>query len=91
MVSLSPSETFSYVINESLVLGTPVVATPFGCISEFVTNDVNGRIAEIDKIAESIVALINDSQEYNKIRSNNIEFKYNNALSLHSLYQILDN
>ena len=91
LVSLSPSETFSYVINESLVLGTPVVATPFGCISEFVTNDVNGRIAEIDKIAESIVALINDSQEYNKIRSNIIEFKYNNALSLHSLYQILDN
>lgn len=91
LVSLSPSETFSYVINESLVLGTPIVATPFGCISEFVMNDVNGLIVEIDKIAESIVTLINDSQEYNKLLSNNIEFKYNNALSLNSLYQILDN
>lgn len=78
LVSTSLSEACPNVINEAKILGTPIVATDFGSVYEFIEDNVNGLISPIETIADKIEQMISNEATYNSIKSNISQFKYNN-------------
>lgn len=57
------------VVIESKILKTPVVAADFSSAKEFVSNDVDGYVDEINKLADHIAALITDKKLYRRIKA----------------------
>lgn len=88
MVSLSFSESFNYVVNESLVVGTPVISTNFGCAEDYIINNYNGLIVDINDIAKSISSVINDKNYYNKLKINCKKHRYSNEKSIIELNKL---
>ncbi len=80
LVSTSLSETFSYVINEAMVLGVPVVSTDFGSVTEVLDNS-NGVILPIDCLDKGIIETIKKNKDIST-------FKYNNLNILNKIYDI---
>ena len=80
MVVFSNYENFPVVINESFVLGVPVVSTGVGGIPEFL-NDANGRLIKASD-EQALFNLLNDFLD-KKLSFNNkiIKEKYRNAYS----------
>jgi len=77
MVIFSNYENFPVVINESFVLGVPVIATRVGGIPEFV-NDNNGRLISVgdEQMLEKLLVNYLDGKltfDREKIRSNSKE------------------
>lgn len=86
LVSTSYSEACPNIINEAKILGTPIVATDFGSVYEFIEDNVNGLISPIETIADKIEIMISNKEVYNKIKNNIAQFKYNNDEILNVLY-----
>ena len=86
LVSTSYSEACPNVINEAKILGTPIVATDFGSVYEFIEDNVNGLISPIETIADKIEIMISNKEVYNKIKNNIAQFRYNNDEILNVLY-----
>lgn len=78
LVSTSLSEACPNVINEAKILGTPIVATDFGSVYEFIEDNVNGLISPIETIADKIEQMISNEIVYNRIKNNISQFKYKN-------------
>lgn len=89
LVSTSLSEACPNVINEAKILHTPVVATDFGSVHEFIENGINGDISSIDKISDKIAYIIQDDSIYQSRKNNLKTFTYNNEEQLKTLYKIL--
>ena len=89
LVNVSVSESFSYVINEAKVLHIPIVCTDFGVATEIIENDINGFIVPIENIADKIENLIENKEEYNKIKENISRFTYDNEKILCDIYSLL--
>lgn len=90
LVSLSISEACPNVINEAKVLHTPVVCTNFGSATEFIDNGNDGFITPLEEIADKIELLLQNGIVYEKIKSNILKFKYDNASILKQLYGLLE-
>ena len=80
VVSTSVSEACPNVINEAKILHTPIVATNFGSVYEFIEDGVNGLISPIESIADKIAMMITDQELYHQIKSNISTFRYDNDL-----------
>ena len=80
MVVFSNYENFPVVINESFVLGVPVIATGVGGIPEFL-NETNGRLIKASD-EQALFKLLNDFLD-KKLSFNNkiIREKYRDAYS----------
>lgn len=70
LVCLSISETFNYTISEAKALGVPVVTTDFASALEFVENEKQGFVTNIDKIESVIEDLIKNPLLIQSIKDN---------------------
>lgn len=86
LVSTSLSEACPNVINEAKILGTPIVATDFGSVYEFIDDNVNGLISPLETITDKIEQMISKETLYNRIKSNISQFKYDNDEILNVWY-----
>jgi len=78
LVCLSISEACPYVVNESIILSTPVVCTDFGSAQEFIQNGYNGIIAKIENFPREISSIILKHNLYEELKRGVIIFDYNN-------------
>lgn len=88
-VCLSSSEACPRVINEAKILGTPVVSTDFPTVFEYLVDGVDGRIASIENIPNTIVELFTDNNLYIRIKSEISKFHFDNAQLIKNLEVIL--
>lgn len=65
----SKSESFCNVIEESKILLTPVITTPFAASCELVESGINGVISDIENFSDSICNLITDKTKYISIKN----------------------
>ncbi len=72
LVCLSSSESFSYVISEAKILGTPIVTTDFACAKEFLRDGLEGSISSV----EEIPATINEIFSTEKLKHYRDELKH---------------
>lgn len=89
LVNISKSEACPYVVNEAKILNTPVVCTNFGSAKEFIDYDVNGYFEPLEKIADRIRFLMNNSDKYSAIKSALSTFTYDNQRILDQFYQLV--
>jgi glycosyltransferase involved in cell wall biosynthesis len=68
LVSLSISETFSYVIHEAKILGVPVISTPFGSMGDVM--GYNDMVVDLQSIPKEIDKMVEDNVYYNSVRKN---------------------
>ena len=90
LVNTSSSEACPYVINEAKILGTPVVCTDFGSASEFVNNGINGFIAPLDKLADTIIRVIEDQTLYSRLKKNLADFNFDNGIIKQEFLKLID-
>jgi len=77
----SKTESWSYVINEAKILGTPVVTLRCGSSEEVVENNVTGVIADENQIPITITKLIEDRNNiYSNLKRNLNHIQYDNEL-----------
>jgi len=89
----SKFESFGLVAIESLILGTPVIATNTGVIDKVIINNFNGIIAEnsIEGLYNGLKDILIDSKKIDLLKENAKSFDYtdqNNAI-LEKLEQLL--
>ena len=70
LVSTSISEACPYVINESKVLGTPIISTNFGSAHEFVSEGYDGYCVPIEHIADTVCRFIENKEDYSRVKLN---------------------
>lgn len=85
----SISETFSYVIGEAKIIGTPIIATNFGTVKE-VLNRQYGVISDIDNFADNLHNIMNNRDLYSELKTNVNMYKHNNNVALQQLYSLFD-
>lgn len=88
LVMLSINETFSYVIYEAKIVGTPIVTTDFNAVHE-IMDERYGSIVSLDHLADAIEKLMIDQEYYKQIKSNLSTFEYDNEAVLKQIYEIL--
>ncbi|MBQ9659094.1 MAG: glycosyltransferase [Clostridia bacterium] len=76
-VCLSRSESFSYILFESMILGTPVISNNFPVAQQLIDNKY-GIVCHIDLIAYEIFNLLNNKKKYLKLKNNLKYFTYPN-------------
>lgn len=89
LVHTSKSETFSRVVNDAKVLGTPVLINNYGCATEFVNEGKDGFICPISDMASKIIELMNEPQVLRRIRDYQLEHPYNNNAIMAKFYNII--
>lgn len=85
----SISETFSYVIAEAKIIGTPIITTDFGTVKEVMSEEY-GIISSINDFPENIHKIINNQQLYSILKTNITKYQHNNSTTLQKLYSIFD-
>ena len=91
-VLLSSYEGMSNAIFESLILGTPVIATDVGCASEQIEDGKTGRVVgyDEDKIVEALAEVMHNPETVVRWRRNLSGYKYENDLVIKEYLQILN-
>lgn len=85
LVNTSLSEACPYVINESKILGTPVICSDFGSVKEFIEIGKEGFYTEQKNLGNIIEYVLTDKFELYYLRKNLIDFKYKNDFIIQSL------
>ena len=88
-VHTSVSETYSRVVAESKSVGTPVVVNNFEAAYEFVKDGVEGVIVPISKMAEAIIDIITNEDNYNSFKHNLTSYKWHNDKIMKQTIEIL--
>lgn len=89
LVCLSSSETFNYTLSEARILGVPVVSVDFPAAKEFINDGVDGLITSIDKMTDTIYALITNKDYYQKQKSSLNNFCLDNKSVIESFKKTL--
>lgn len=76
---ISEWESYGMVIQESLILGTPVVSSNYPAVYEIIEDGVNSIVVEkyVDNIADGIERLYKNKDLYNRLKDNCRNYKYN--------------
>lgn len=82
-VCTSLSESFPLVVNEAKALCVPIVSTDFPSVKESISEGVDGYVVPIDKMAQKIVALMDNNLKIQAPRINNNEV-------LQKIYQLFE-
>lgn len=90
-VLVSDTEAMSLVINESLIVGTPVVTTDFPAARESVVDNVTGFITgkDIDSIYRKIAYCINHRGILRDFRNNIKKYPYSNDASIKAIESMI--
>ena len=90
-VLVSDSESMSLVINEALIIGTPVVTTDFQAAKESVLDGVTGFIVgkSVDSLFEKIANCIDNREQLKTIRVNIKEHPYSNDIAIKSIKKLV--
>lgn len=87
----STTEAYPLVIAENLILGTPIISTNVGGISEMMEHEINGLFVEptVESLAAAMERMLTDNNLMNKIIENNenLEEKF----SATKIYDKFDN
>lgn len=77
-VLTSSWESYGMVVQEALILGTPVVAGNYGALKEIVQNPLEGIITEnnIDGIADGIIRLLNNQELHCEMKKYLEKYQY---------------
>ena len=91
MALFSAYEGCSNAVYESLLCGTPVLATDVGCAREQIKDNVTGRVLDMDVhgIADAIESLIKDRNIVRQWKKNLAGYEYDNAKALGGLMEVL--
>lgn len=89
LVSLSVSEACPMIFNEAKVLKLPIVSTDFNSAYEFIEEDVDGVITQLEKIGDVLYDIMSDPEVYNKLKTNVSRKVYDNDAVLSSLDELL--
>ena len=91
MALFSAYEGCANSIYESLLCGTPVVASDVGCAAEQIQDNVTGRVVHMDvrEVADVIESLIDDGGIVSRWKKNLLEYKYDNVCALNGLIKLL--
>lgn len=89
LVSLSSSEACPMVFNEARVLNVPIVSTDFQSAFEFISTGVDGLIAPLETIDESIILMMSDKDLYRRIMEKSVCSLINNNEIVRKINQIL--
>lgn len=77
-VLTSSWESYGMVVQEALILGTPVVAGNYGALKEVIQSPFEGIITEnsITGIAHGIIRLLKDKELYYKMKKHLAQYQY---------------
>lgn len=89
LVCLSYSEACPNVVNEAKILHVPVVAADFPTAVEFIKNEENGMIVQIDKMAEKLTELCLNDDRMNRLKKGIADFSYDNSRIISEIEQLL--
>lgn len=91
MALFSAYEGCANAVYESLLCGTPVLATDVGCAREQIKDNVTGRVLDMDVhgIADAIESLIKDRNIVRQWKKNLAGYEYDNAKALKGLMEVL--
>ena len=90
IVCLSESESWSYVINEAILLHTPVVTTDFDAAYEVVNSDT-GIITKMEKIDDILYELINNIKgKYSSLKKSTKAHQFSNDIAIQQFNSILE-
>lgn len=79
-VCTSKSEACPYAINESKILGVPIVSTIYGSVFEFIPDRQYGLVCPVEGLPEIIERVIKDTDLYNSIKENLKGYVYPNDI-----------
>lgn len=88
LVSLSLVEACPRVVNEALILKKPCVCTDFASAREFVFDEKNGYVDKIENSPSILHKIMTNTAEYQKLKNNCDEFKFDNQPILYSLNKV---
>lgn len=89
LVCLSYSEACPRIIDESKILGTPIVSTDFPTIHEFIENGKNGIICPINSVSQAIKLMITDKGVYAKYKKAIYGYTFDNSKLIDKIEAIL--
>ena len=91
LVMVSDSEASPMVLNEALIVGTPVISTDFQAACETVHDGRNGLICnkDVQSICERIEYCIRNQEELQKFRTYISEHPINNERSIERLFRLI--
>ena len=89
LVNTSSYEACPRVVIEAKVLKTPVICADFSSAKEFITNDYDGYIDTIEKLAEPISKMIMEKDTYSSIKTVCEQYKIDNEEINEKLMSIL--
>lgn len=77
-VLISEWESYGMVIQEAMILGTPILASDYPALHEIMDDGVYGVItqSDVDSIAEGIERLYHDEKLYRQLKSNCQQYCY---------------
>ena len=84
-VVTSSTEACPCVVAEAQILHTPIVATDFSSVFEFIKNRETGIISNIDNISDSIVEYFTDANLQSSIIRNVENFTFENESIINKL------
>jgi glycosyltransferase involved in cell wall biosynthesis len=91
MVQPSDFEAYSMVLQEALILNTPLIVTNYPSASEAVNDGVNGYIVKKDaqEIAEKILKLLKEPKELKRLNDNIANNPFTNDVAMKQFYSLL--
>lgn len=85
LICTSLSEACPNVLNEAKILGTPIVSTNFGSVTEMMSEGIEGLITPIEMMDEAILRLFTKAGLYQEIKKNLACYHYNNKVIIEKL------
>lgn len=91
MVVTSLYEAHPMVVNEALILNTPVLSTRFSSVEEIISDCKNGFICEnsVEGIKSCLQGILNDRMKYVYVKNSIKGFHYDNEGIINQIYQLV--
>lgn len=89
LVVPSRYESYPTVVNESKIVGTPIVCNDFSSVYE-IMDDNCGVISTIDKMSDSIVSILLDKKKMERIKNYLLSFSYDNQSIMEKIYKCIN-
>ncbi|RME13712.1 MAG: glycosyltransferase, partial [Bacteroidetes bacterium] len=93
-ILLSKFETFSVVTAEALAYGLPVIITKCGAPEEYVVNELNGYLVEINNLEQTKSAIFSLIRNYSKFDAttiqNTVKVKFSKEKVIESFKHLYD-
>ena len=87
---LSDWESYGMVVHESMILGTPILASKYPALFEIMEDKVHGMITEkdTDSIVDGLIKLYSDNSLYSNLKNNCMNYSYSSDTVYNQLMKI---